>query len=71
MSDAILTRTDSFSDVPEGHRLDREGRQERVRAVLLTYCTPQLKFDGMSAWEVAGKILKVLEDEPSDSIVRR
>jgi hypothetical protein len=52
---------DPFEAGPE--HIDRESRQQRVRAVLMTYCTPQLKYDGMSAWEIAGKILAVL-DEP-------
>jgi hypothetical protein len=58
MSEQIVTRN-SFADRPDG--IAREDRQNRIRAVLLTYCEPKLKYDGMSAWEVAGKILAVLE----------
>lgn len=44
--------------------LDRSSRQQRVRAVLMTYCDPKLKYDGFTAWEIAGKILTVLDEEP-------
>lgn len=61
----------AFKDRPAGVMVDRESRQQRVRAVLLTYCCPAARFDGMTAWEVAGKILATLDEEPEDSKVRR
>lgn len=37
-------------------------RRSRVQAVLLAWCEPKVQYDGMTAWEVAGKILAVLDD---------
>lgn len=62
--DDDLTQPSAFG--PDPTVGDRSSRQTRIQAVLLTYCTPQLKYDGMSAHEVAGKILAVL-DEPAVS----
>lgn len=52
----------SYEARPAGTVIDREDRQQRVRAVLMTYCDPKVKYDGMSAWELAGKVLAVLDE---------
>lgn len=38
-------------------------RQQRIRDLLLIYCTPQARYDGMTAWELAGKVLAALEHD--------
>lgn len=52
---------------------DRNAQATRIAAVLATYCTPRLQYDGMSAYEVANKVLAVIDlwPEQSDSQVRR
>lgn len=62
-----LTQDTHFGEDPSERNSEH---QRRVSAVLRTYCTPLLKYDGMTAWELAGKILDCLA-EPEDSIVRR
>lgn len=57
-----LTKPTSFGPSPTP--LDKEAQQTRIQAVLMTYCTPKLKYDGMSAWEIAGKIVQVLDLPP-------
>lgn len=61
---------DSVADLPRFEDrptpLDREGRQQRVRAVLMTYCQP--KHHGQTAWEIAGFVLRAL-DEPEDEAI--
>ncbi len=59
-----LTQPTSFGPSPVP--MDRNGEQTRIQAVLLTYLTPQLKYHGVSAYEIAGKILAVL-DRPAES----
>src|ERR1700733_3094128 len=46
-------------------RTERDSRQRRVQAVLMTYAEPLLKYHGLSAWVLAGKILAVLDDLPA------
>ena len=68
--DDDLTQDTHFSSTPGTS--DRSSRLARVSAVLQTYATPKLRYDGMPAWELAQKILAVLDEpEPSDSTVRR
>jgi hypothetical protein len=64
-----FTQDTSFGNEPPSSQRNSE-HQRRVSAVLQTYVTPLLKYDGISAWEIAGKILDVIA-EPEDSIVRR
>jgi hypothetical protein len=56
--DDDLTQPTSFGEHPP---MDRDAEVTRVTAVLLTYCTPKLKYDGMTAHELATKILAVLD----------
>lgn len=59
------TRPTAFGPRPDLVKLDRTLRQQRLAAVIATYCTPLLKYDGISAWEVAGKLIDVLDLEAS------
>lgn len=40
--------------------LDRMEQQQKIREVLMTYTEPQARYDGMTAWEIAGKIMNIL-----------
>lgn len=61
----MIAEREPFDQLPEDVTLDRESRQQRVRAVLMTYCQP--KFHGQTAWEIASKILGVLDEGGSDA----
>lgn len=41
-------------------------KQQRIQAVIETFCEPRPRWHGVSAWEIAGKVLAVIA-EPSDS----
>jgi hypothetical protein len=56
--DDDLTQPTAFGEAPP---MDRTSEVARVAAVLMTYCTPKLKYDGMTAHELATKILAVLD----------
>lgn len=67
-ADDDLTQPTSFG--PSPLPMNRNSQQTRIQAVLMTYCTPQLKYDGLSAWDLAAKILKVM-DLPTEQPVAR
>ena len=54
-----LTQPTNWGQAPP--KAQRNSDHQRViAAVLMTYCSPLLKYDGMSAWELAGKVLDAI-----------
>jgi hypothetical protein len=63
-----LTKPTTFDSKVRNSATDRETREGRIAAVLRTYCTPTLRYDGISAYEIARKVLAVI-DEPNGNVV--
>lgn len=38
-------------------------KQSKVTEILMRYCYPRVEYDGVTAWEIAGKIMQAIEAE--------
>jgi hypothetical protein len=54
-----LRRPAYFGPSPQ---LERSTRTARLTAVLMTYCTPRIQYDGISAYEIAQRIIDAWDD---------
>jgi hypothetical protein len=61
-----LTKPTTFDSKIRTSATDRATREGRIAAVLRTYCTPILRYDGISAYEIARKVLVVIEESKAD-----
>lgn len=52
---------------PETPRRKREAAQQRVRDVLLRFCEPKPAYTGVTAWEIAAKVLDAVAETDADT----